>query len=305
MNGNRRWLLTLITTLVMGCLTLTVSAQGTTSGTIVLGQPLPSQLDAGATVSYDYTVAQLSQITLQVLGASAQPTITILRDGSVVASQPNSEKALTINLTTTLDAGSYIVEVGTLDNAAGLVVVVLQSEIAVSSTPLVPTNVISSVVSDSAPMMLYSFSGIDTLDAYLYIETGMSDSGVSAQLVNKTTGKLSAQVEADVLGSRLHIPAGSDAYQVEIQQSTAGSTEPFTICLAPAGVGGCEAGSAQSLSQPTAVPPLATEEVFAVPTVVSPDCTLAGSAPARSTSANPPPSTRLSSERCRMALSPT
>ena len=278
MNQNRRWLLTLIIVLVLGCLTLTVSAQGTSSGTIVLGQPLPSQLEAGTTVSYDYQVAQLSQITLQVLGASAQPTVTILRDGAVVAAEPNAEKALTINLTTTLDAGSYVVQVGTLDNAAGLVVVVLQNETAVTSTPLVPASIISSVVSNSAPMALYSFSGIDTLDTYLYVETGTGNSGVRVQLLNKTTGKLSAQIEADMLGSRLHIPAGGDAYQVEIQQSAAGSTEPFTICFAPAGIGGCESGSTSAQSAPTAVPPVATEEVFAVPTVASAYCTLTGTA---------------------------
>ncbi len=278
MNGNRRWFLALITALVLGCLTLPISAQGTTSGTIVMGQPLPSQLDAGTTATYDYTVAQLSQITLQALGASAQPTLTILRDGAVVASQPNSEKALTINLTTTLDAGSYTVEVGTLDNAAGLVVVVLQSEIAVSSTPLVPANIISSVVSNSAPTALYSFSAIDTLDTYLYIESGAENNGVSVQVLNKTSGKLSAQIEASMLGARLHIPAGQDSYQVEIQQSATGSTEPFTICFAPVSVGGCETGSAQSQAAPTAVPPAATEEIFAVPTVASGYCILTGSA---------------------------
>jgi len=159
---NRRWLLTVIAVLLLGCLTLTVSAQGTTSGKIVLGQPLPSQLEAGGTVSYDYDVAQLSQITLQALGASAQPTITITRsDGTVVASQPNAEKVLTVNLTTTLDAGSYIVQIGTLDNAAGLVVVVLQSETAVTSTPLVPANPVSGTVDNNVPLQLYSFSALD------------------------------------------------------------------------------------------------------------------------------------------------
>ncbi len=272
---NRRWLLTLIAVLIMGCLTFTVSAQDTISGEIALGQPLPSQLDAGATVSYAYGVNQLSQVTLQVLGATAKPTLSVLLDGTVVASQPNAENALTINLTATLAPGKYVVQVGTLDQAAGLVVVVLQSETPVTSTPLIPANPVSGTVDNNVPLQLYSFTALDALDSYLYIGTTSTESGVSARLVNKTTGQVSAQIESDVLGSRLHIPAGSAAYQVEIQQSAAGSTEPFTICLAPVSSGGCEAGSVQ-VAQPTVVPPAATEEVFVVPTVASQDCLLTG-----------------------------
>ena len=278
MNRNRRWLLTIITVLALAGLALSASAQATpTGGKITLGQPLPSQLEAGATVSYDYDVAQLSQITLQALGATAQPTITILRDGTVVASQPNAEKALTITLTTTLDAGSYVVQIGTLDNAAGLVVTVLQSETAVTSTPLVPTNPVSGTVDNNVPLQLYSFSALDTLDAYLYINSSATTSGVSANLLDKTTGKVSAQIAPDMLGSRLHIPPGKDSYQVEIQQGAAGSSTPFTVCLAPVSTGGCEAGSAQTVAPPTVAPPAATQEVFVVPTTESQDCTLTGS----------------------------
>ncbi|MEO8394670.1 MAG: SH3 domain-containing protein [Chloroflexota bacterium] len=275
MNGNMRWLLILIAIVVLASLTFTVSAQDTISGEIALGQPLPSQLDAGATVSYGYVVNQLSQVTLQALGASAKPTITVLLDGTVVASQPNAENALTVNLTATLDPGKYVVQIGTLDKAAGLVVVVLQSETAVTSTPLVPANLVSGTVDNNVPLQLYSFTALDALDSYLYIGATSMESGVSARLVNKTTGQVSAQIESDVLGSRLHIPAGSIAYQVEIHQSAAGSTEPFTICLAPVSTGGCETGSAQ-VAQPTVEPPAATQEVFVVPTVASQDCTLTG-----------------------------
>ena len=278
MNGNRRWLLMLIVALVLGTLTLSVSAQGVSSGKVVLGQPLPNQIEAGGTLDYDYTVAQLSQVTLQALGATTQPSITILRDGAVVALQPNAENALTVTLSTTLDAGTYVVRVGAVNNTAGLVVLVLQSETSVTSTALTPTNRVSGVVSGSAPLALYSFSALDTLDAYLYIETTSAQSGVSASLLNKTTGKVSAQIEADVLGTRLHIPAGSATYQVEIRQGTSGADESFTICVAPVSTGGCETGSAQSLVQPTAVPPAATQEVFVVPTVETQGCTVVGKA---------------------------
>ncbi|MEO8397063.1 MAG: hypothetical protein ABI700_28980, partial [Chloroflexota bacterium] len=200
MNGNRRWLLILIAIVVLASLTFTVSAQDTISGEIALGQPLPSQLDAGATVSYAYVVNQLSQVTLQALGATAKPTLTILLDGTVVASQPNAENALTINLTTMLDPGKYVVQVGTLDKAAGLVVVVLQSETPVTSTPLIPANPVSGTVDNNVPLQLYSFTALDALDSYLYIGTTSTESGISARLVNKTTGQVSAQIESDVLG---------------------------------------------------------------------------------------------------------
>ena len=79
MYRNKLWRLSLIVAFVLGCLTLSVSAQGTSSGTVVLGQPLQGQLTAGGTLDYDYTVAQLSKVTLQVLGTTSQPTVCRFR----------------------------------------------------------------------------------------------------------------------------------------------------------------------------------------------------------------------------------
>jgi hypothetical protein len=290
MYRNKRWLLSLIVALTMGCLTLSVSAQGTSSGTVVLGQPLQGQLTAGGTLDYDYTVAQLSKVTLQVLGTTSQPTITILRDGEseAVASQPNAENAPTATLSTTLDAGAYTVQVGALNNTSGLVILVLQSETSVTSTALPPANVVNGVVNSSTPLVLYSFDALDTLDAYLYIEATAPEGGITARILNQTTGQLGAEIESDLLGTRLHIPAGSAAYQVEIRQSTSDVTAPFTICIAPASTGSCEAASAQLVAQPTALPPTpipptvavlptATATLFIPPTIAPIACTVSSS----------------------------
>jgi hypothetical protein len=258
-----RILLALLVAFITGA--LAAGAQGS-SGTLAVGQPLPSQLQAGAATRYDYSLTQPSEVTIQALGDTAQPTITIRRDQTIVAAQPNSDGALTTSLTALLDPGTYVVEVGTANDTSGLVVVLLQTEIPISATTLAPATLTNGVVNPAAPLALYRFSAMPE-PAYLYVESASASSGVSVRLVNTTGGTVSGEITPDVLGGRLRIAPGSAEYQVEVRQSAPGSSaDAFTICYTAVSLGGCETGSSVPVAQPTLAqptliaPPNATEE---------------------------------------------
>ena len=151
-----------------------------------------------------------------MLSDSAQPTITILRDGNPAAAELNSEGQSSVSLTSLLDPGSYIVEVGSANNTAGLVVVVVYNETPVTTTPLTPGNTLNATVSPAVPVMLYSISAL-TEPAFLYIESASTQHGVSAQIITTATGQVSGESSSDLLGARFRIPAGSATYQVEIR----------------------------------------------------------------------------------------
>ncbi len=94
---NKRWFLIALLVALLCSVAGGVGAQGASSGTLVLGQPAVSQIaTAGQIFAYDYTATEPRQISLQALGDGAQPTITILQNGAVVAEQANAGGALTI-----------------------------------------------------------------------------------------------------------------------------------------------------------------------------------------------------------------
>ena len=152
MAENKRWWIILLATALMLCLIVTVSAQGATNGTLTFGQPSSGQISAGQTLRFDYPLAQTSTVTLQVLSDTAQPTITILRDGSPVASALNNQAQFTVSLTSLLDAGSYVVEVGSLNNTAGVIFWLYSHETPVTATPLTPGSPIGGGVSTDTPL---------------------------------------------------------------------------------------------------------------------------------------------------------
>lgn len=265
----KRWLWILLAAVLSVSLT-GVSAQGESDGTLTAGLPAVGQVQtAGDTLRYDYTLSEARQVTLQVLSDSAKPTVTILRDGAVVAAEMNAGGVSTVTLTTLLDAGAYVVEVGTTNGTFGLVVLNVQSETPITITPLTAGSLISGAVSASAPLALYRFDALAE-PAYLYVESQSDGSGVGVQVVNVATGGVVAQSSADVLGARFRFGAGSTAYQIEISASGAGASESFTLCLSTLQAGGCEGQAAPAPSPTTTlVPTLAV-----APTAESSGCTV-------------------------------
>jgi hypothetical protein len=244
----------------------TVHAQG---GVLTLGQPAIADVPAGGTVVYDYTLAETAQVVLQAFGETAQPTITIRQGDQVVAQEANTNGASTVTLNTLLNAGSYTVEIGAANGTSGIIILVLESESPATATPLQAGVPVAGEVYADAPLALYAFTGLGE-PAYLYVESGLAEAGLTAQVVHDESGRVVGALGAAGSGARFRIRAGTGAYSVAVTYGESGAAEPFTLCLTTASAGGCEPGTALDVAQPTQAPqpPVATEEVTGC--VVSP-----------------------------------
>ncbi len=251
-----------------------MSAQDT-SGTIVMGQPAVGQIQsAGETLRYDYTVEELHQVTLQALSDTAQPTVSILRDGAVVAAETNAEGASTVTLAALLAAGDYVVEVGAANGTTGLIVANVLSETPVTMTPLTVGAPITGSLSATAPAAFFSFSALAE-PAYLYVDSDSAGSGVHLRFGDSATGKTVAESSADVLGVRYRFGAGSQGYTVEVSTDSAAETASFSICLTPISADGCGGqGSAPTVAPPLAVTATPVDTLIPPTAPVSAACTV-------------------------------
>jgi uncharacterized protein YraI len=256
----KRSFVSLLLVVLLFSLSSAASAQEGAAGTLVSGQPSIANLQAGQTQSFSYTLAEARAVTLQALGETAQPTISILANGEVIASAGNPEGDLITSLMAYLNAGSYSVQVGAANGTAGTVILVLQRESTITPLALTPGVVESGSVNLDAPIQVYSFSA-QLEPAFLYVESGRPDGGTNARLLNTTSGRMSGTVSADLTGARLRIPAGSAAYQLEITHSGSDQIESYTVCLTTVSAGGCEQGAVVPVATVDVQAPVETAEV--------------------------------------------
>src|SRR5262245_21436507 len=114
------WFVFLSLLLIVGV--ITVHARQGDSNELIQGQPAFGDIRPGSTLTYTYNRSESRPVTIQVVGEVVQPTITILKGGQAVASQPNTAGSKTVSLTALLDAGNYAVQVGSINNTAGSVI---------------------------------------------------------------------------------------------------------------------------------------------------------------------------------------
>jgi hypothetical protein len=117
-----------------------------------------------------------------------------------------------------LPTGDYVVQIGTVNNTTGNVVVVVQSETVLNPTALVAGSTVIGSVTTDAPLALYSFSSL-LEPAYLYLDSSLPDQGVQARLINTVTGNVSATFYQDMLGARLRIPGASRHISLKLHKA--------------------------------------------------------------------------------------
>lgn len=258
MLGNKRWAVMVLLAVLLACFTGVASAQDAVDGTLISGQPAVGDVAAGETVRFAYVVGAPSVVTLQALGEVVQPTVAIVLNGEEIAREDNAGGQVITTISSFLSAGSYVVEVGGANNTVGRVLLVIQSEVPVTPVTLQPGQTALGEVSAQSPFALFSFSAVNE-PSYLYIESQLADSGANFRLVNLSTGGESS-LNSAVLGTRLRLPAGAAAYQLEAQYAGAVPSEPFTVCHTPVSLNSCE-------GDPTIQEPAATVEATSACTV--------------------------------------
>jgi hypothetical protein len=223
---------------------VTVHAWQSDGGELTVGQPAFGNIaTAGTTLTYTYNLSDSRAVTLQIIGEVAQPTITILKDGKPVANQPNAEGSKIVSLTALLDAGSYTIQVGAVNNTVGSVIVVVQSATPITTGQLPIASVVSGQVTADIATATYNFTALPEA-AFLYFESTVPTGGATVHLKNTAANTESIINGADVSGARFRIPAGSTAYEVDVTFTGTDQPQTFTLCLTTVSASSCEAGSA-------------------------------------------------------------
>ena len=248
----KRWLLAFLLGLLLPGIVIT-HAQDALNGALVAGQPAISQIAiAGEKARFAYSLNQISQVTIQALSDAIHPTITVLRDGRVVAQQSNSATEPMVVLNAVLDAGAYIVEIGALEGATGTVIALIQSETPVIVMNLFAGSMVTGEVSATSAIALYSFSALPEA-SYVYYESLNPVLGAIVQLLNVTTGQDVATLGAGLTGGRLRIPAGNNLYRLQFTYTGVEASIAYTVCFASVSGSECEQGGG-SVVVPVATP---------------------------------------------------
>ncbi|MFN8562525.1 MAG: hypothetical protein U0703_13120 [Anaerolineae bacterium] len=241
MAGNRRWIFALLVASLMLAVAAAAAAQGASDGTLVFGQPLPKQIVAGQILNYDYALAQPSAVTFQALGDTTQPTITVLRDGEIVAQETNAGGALTIGLNALLDAGDYVVQVVLANNAAGLIVVFVQNEAPITTTTPRPRQPGQRHGQYGRAAGAVHLHGAGRTRPALHRE--QRPGGWAARMSSTPPPASKARRSRPACSARACASRRAATPIVEVRSGDPGSGA-FMICLAGVSTGGCEAGAA-------------------------------------------------------------
>ncbi|MBA3872507.1 MAG: hypothetical protein H0X30_25500 [Anaerolineae bacterium] len=238
-----KWIWLVLSSLLLGVGAVTVHAWQNDSSELVTGQPSFGNITAaGSTITYTYTLSDARAVTLQAIGEVVQPTIAIVQNGLAVANQPNDEGNKIVLLTALLDAGTYTIQVGSINNTVGSVIVVVQSAEPITTGQLPLASVVTGQVRADATSATYNFTALPE-PAYLYFESLLPTGGATLHLKNMTSGSESIVDSADVGGARFRIPAGSTAYEIDMAFTGTDQPQTFTLCLTTVSASSCEAGS--------------------------------------------------------------
>jgi uncharacterized protein YraI len=249
MSGKKHSLIVLLALVLALCLTVTVNAQASL-GSLTVGQPVIAQISAEAPVAqFDYAAEEAQIIAVQVFGETLQPTITVLRDGAVIAQNANAAGELIVTLEAVLSPGNTIIEIGAANGSAGTGVLVVQSANPIPVTELAAGVAVTGEASRENALALYHVTAAPEA-SYIFVESGIATSGVVVRLMNEASGQQSGMLAADLLGGRFNIPANS-AFRVEVEHSGADQAEPYTLCWANTAEG---CGSAPAATTEEAAP---------------------------------------------------
>lgn len=199
-------------------------------GALVLGQPALGDVEAGGTLTFEYTLADARAVTLQVVSETAQAAISVKQNGALVASQLNANGELLVTLTALLNNGTYSVEVTALNNTSGLIIVLVQSETPIEIAQLTAGVGVSREVNTSTPISFFAFDALAE-PAYVLFENVL-DKGAAFRLINAETNEVVTSTNGAVTGTRVRIAAGDAAYRVEVVHSGGEQGEAFNICYA-------------------------------------------------------------------------
>jgi len=244
--------------------------QNTVGGTLTSSQPASADLPAGGALFFDYALPQTSQVSIQAISAKVQPILTILRNGEVIATQPNTSGALTVTLEALLTNATYQVRVEGANGTSGSVILLVQSETPVGMMTIGLDTLVSETLDVQVPLAFYQFGNLPE-PAYLYIDSELPEGKLLAVLKDGDNDAIIGSFSSPMTGIRFTLPAGGRIYVVQLTPEAGSPSVPFTLCLTAVRTHGCEFnGGFNNPTTPTStdIPP------FSDPITETPICTV-------------------------------
>ena len=233
--------------LILLVLGVTVSAQ---NDTLSAAQPVNADLPVDGELTFEYVLGQTSQVSLQAISAKVQPILTILRDGNVIATQPNPSGTLTITLNALLTAGTYQVRVQGGNGTSGAVILLVESETPIAMAEIGLDTLVSETLDTQVPLAFYRFGNLPEA-AYLYIDSELPDGGLLVFISEEAGGGVVGSLGTAVTGGRFTLPAGATTYIVQVNRAKGVDSVPFRLCLTAVSARGCEFGGGSVISPAT------------------------------------------------------
>ena len=247
-------------------------AQGEDTTLINIGENKIGEVTAERpTAAYLLTVFDPQPVDIQVLAVTEgfAPALRVFDPSGAVVQEVTNTGAASVAQVKSLDviAGVYRIEVGSANGQPGQYVLGIQAgEPLPPPVPLVLGGALEGSASSDAPRQRYAFAGLETDALLLYVTSEQPEFAPLISLKDAGTEDVLASTSARVTGVRYRIPAGVADYLVEVANSGASASEPYTVCLENASGTGprCPADAAATpvptatavvfVPSPTAVP---------------------------------------------------
>ena len=250
-----------------------VHAQGEEPVPINIGENKIGEVtEANPTSEYVVTVFTPQLIDLQVLAVTQgfAPALRVFDSSGIMvwtATNANLETAVRL-ASLEVSPGLYRVEVSSANGRPGQFVIGAQSgEALPAPVPLALGQEVASDASSEAERQRYAFAGSQTDVMLLNVNSSNPSAAPVVILKDADSLETLAITSARVVGVRYRIPAGALNYLVEVTNSGASASEPYSICLENENGSGpvCPAGTASAAEatptliafapSPTATPP--------------------------------------------------
>lgn len=188
------------------------------------------------TLRYILLVDQAQTLNVRVFAITPGllPVVTVYDgNGNVVGvAQNNGSQTAVQAAGVQVTPGLIRVEVSSVNNFPGDVLVNVQGIEVAPPTPLPTGQIVNGTVNSASPIIRYSFTGAPDQGRWLFVQSLLQTGGPGVMLLDAATNETLASSSPRMKGLRVAIPVGNASFLVEISSSGLNPSEAFLICVA-------------------------------------------------------------------------
>ena len=225
---------------------------------ITIGENQTDSLtDASDSIQFSIAVPMPQNVNVQILATSPgfAPAFRVLDpNNAVVLDDANSGAQSIVQGALTFSSfGTYILEVHSANNTAGLFTIGVQPGAPLAPPILLPLQqLVTASVDTETARQAFSFTALSTDALLIDVTSSSPTSSPVIHLSNADSGNTLGLSNAELTSARFRMPIGSTHYLLEVTDNGTDASQSVTICLwpehSPAPCGGSEIVSQNSTS---------------------------------------------------------